>query len=165
MPRKIKAHKISIYAMWSCLAVAALIFGAGATFGYDDIVGDVLINIILWLLYLLTAVATGFVLFNCAKSIAGLTKAMRGKDRKRQQIGQTNILASGVLIASIAVGAIVALVSKDDSLKKATAGEQICADIFVVSLLIMIACTIAAVLLNSSGVLRKKNSKTDEKKA
>lgn len=161
--RKIKTHKISFYALWCCLGIATLIFGTGAIIGYDDIVGETLISGILWLLYLLIACATAFIAFNIAKNARRLLQAFRNNDRERLQIGKTNIIASVILLLSLAIGIGIAIASKDDTMVKATVGEQISADTFIVSSLLMIIATTITVALNSIGILKKRSK--NEKKA
>lgn len=160
-----KIEKISKMALYICVGIILVCFGAFLTIGYDNPMGDynepLLTDVIMWLMYLLIA----------ATAILTVWSVVRGmQSNKGNDSGATTGVPGGkitaftvvLLIVSLVVGVLLGLGEADFTASDGTittAGWVTVVDAFCVSIGILLVAAAAAVGVSMTGILTKSASK------
>ena len=160
-----KIEKISKMALYICVGIILVCFGAFLTIGYDNPMGDynepLLTDVIMWLMYLLIAATAILTVWSVVRSI----QSNKGKDS-----GATTGVPGGkitaftvvLLVVSLVVGVLLGLGETDFTASDGTittAGWVTVVDAFCVSIGILLVAAAAAVGVSMTGILTKSASK------
>lgn len=160
-----KIEKISKMALYICVGIILVCFGAFLTIGYDNPMGDynepLLTDVIMWLMYLLIAATAILTVWSVVRSIqsnkgndSGATTGVPG--------GKITAFTVVLLIASLVVGVLLGLGETDFTASDGTittAGWVTVVDAFCVSIGILLVAAAAAVGVSMTGILAKSASK------
>lgn len=160
-----KIEKISKMALYVCVGIIIVCFGAFLTIGYDNPVGDYnepkLTDVLMWLMYILTLVTSVLTLWSVVRSV-GINK---GSDSSattgvpRGKITSTTVI---LLVASLVIGTVCGLGETDFTAADGTvttAAWVTVVDAFCISIGILLVAAVAAVVVSMTGVLTKGASK------
>lgn len=160
-----KIEKISKMALYICVGIILVCFGAFLTIGYDNPMGDynepLLTDVIMWLMYLLIAATAILTVWSVVRSIqsnkgndSGATTGVPG--------GKITAFTVVLLIVSLVVGVLLGLGETDFTASDGTittAGWVTVVDAFCVSIGILLVAAAAAVGVSMTGILTKSASK------
>lgn len=160
-----KIEKISKMALYICVGIILVSFGAFLTIGYDNPMGDYnepqLTDVIMWLMYLLVAATSLLTLWSVVRSI----QCNKGNDSSATTGvpgGKITLVTIGLLILSLAVGYGLGIGEADFTASDGTvtAGSWVTiVDAFCVSIAILMVAAAAAVVVSMTGILTKNASK------
>lgn len=160
-----KIEKISKMALYICVGIILVCFGAFLTIGYDNPMGDynepLLTDVIMWLMYLLIAATAILTVWSVVRSMqsnkgndSGATTGVPG--------GKITAFTVALLIVSLVVGVLLGLGETDFTASDGTittAGWVTVVDAFCVSIGILLVAAAAAVGVSMTGILTKSASK------
>ena len=160
-----KIEKISKMALYICVGIILVCFGAFLTIGYDNPMGDynepLLTDVIMWLMYLLIAATAILTVWWVVRSLqrnkgndSGATTGVPG--------GKITAFTVVLLIVSLVVGVLLGLGETDFTASDGTittAGWVTVVDAFCVSIGILLVAAAAAVGVSMTGILTKSASK------
>lgn len=160
-----KIEKISKMALYICVGIILVCFGAFLTIGYDNPMGDynepLLTDVIMWLMYLLIAATAILTVWSVVRSIqsnkgndSGATTGVPG--------GKITAFTVVLLVVSLVVGVLLGLGETDFTASDGTittAGWVTVVDAFCVSIGILLVAAAAAVGVSMTGILTKSASK------
>ena len=160
-----KIEKISKMALYICVGIILVCFGAFLTIGYDNPMGDynepLLTDVIMWLMYLLIAATAILTVWSVERSMqsnkgndSGATTGVPG--------GKITAFTVVLLIVSLVVGVLLGLGETDFTASDGTittAGWVTVVDAFCVSIGILLVAAAAAVGVSMTGILTKSASK------
>lgn len=160
-----KIEKISKMALYICVGIILVCFGAFLTIGYDNPMGDynepLLTDVIMWLMYLLIAATAILTVWSVVRSIqsnkgndSGATTGVPG--------GKITAFTVVLLVVSLVVGVLLGLGETDFTASDGTittAGWVTVVDAFCVSICILLVAAAAAVGVSMTGILTKSASK------
>ncbi|MGM9679590.1 MAG: hypothetical protein ACI3X7_07465 [Bacteroidaceae bacterium] len=160
-----KIEKISKMALYICVGIILVCFGAFLTIGYDNPMGDynepLLTDVIMWLMYLLIAATAILTVWSVVRSMqsnkgndSGATTGVPG--------GKITAFTVVLLIVSLVVGVLLGLGETDFTASDGTittAGWVTVVDAFCVSIGILLVAAAAAVGVSMTGILTKSASK------
>ena len=160
-----KIEKISKMALYICVGIILVCFGAFLTIGYDNPMGDynepLLTDVIMWLMYLLIAATAILTVWSVVRSMqsnkgndSGATTGVPG--------GKITAFTVVLLIVSLVVGVLLGLGETDFTASDGTittAGWVTVVDAFCVSIGILLVAAAAAVGVSMTGILTKSSSK------
>lgn len=154
-------EKISKYTLWGLMGVSIVLLIAFFAIGFDTPYEDnpkftepTLLDPLMWWMIVLAVVTIGCTLWGLFNS---LTTKGTGTMKETGLIAHTNSIAWGLCAASIALGAIMGFMSKDENMlingkNFNEAGENaidiIMTDISMVSIAILIIATFVATILS-----------------
>ena len=159
-----KIEKISKMALYICVGIILVCFGAFLTIGYDNPMGDynepLLTDVIMWLMYLLIAATAILTVWSVVRSIqsnkgndSGATTGVPG--------GKITAFTVVLLVVSLVVGVLLGLGETDFTASDGTittAGWVTVVDAFCVSIGILLVAAAAAVGVSMTGILTKSAS-------
>ena len=160
-----KIEKISKMALYICVGIILVCFGAFLTIGYDNPMGDynepLLTDVIMWLMYLLIAATAILTVWSVVRSVqsnkgndSGATTGVPG--------GKITAFTVVLLVVSLVVGVLLGLGETDFTASDGTittAGWVTVVDAFCVSIGILLVAAAAAVGVSMTGILTKSASK------
>ena len=160
-----KIEKISKMALYICVGIILVCFGAFLTIGYDNPMGDynepLLTDVIMWLMYLLIAATAILTVWSVVRSIqsnkgndSGVTTGVPG--------GKITAFTVVLLVVSLVVGVLLGLGETDFTASDGTittAGWVTVVDAFCVSIGILLVAAAAAVGVSMTGIRTKSASK------
>ena len=160
-----KIEKISKMALYICVGIILVCFGAFLTIGYDNPMGDynepLLTDVIMWLMYLLIAATAILTVWSVVRSMqsnkgndSGATTGVPG--------GKITAFTVVLLVVSLVVGVLLGLGETDFTASDGTvttAGWVTVVDAFCVSIGILLVAAAAAVGVSMTGILTKSASK------
>ena len=160
-----KIEKISKMALYICVGIILVCFGAFLTIGYDNPMGDynepLLTDVIMWLMYLLIAATAILTVWSVVRSIqsnkgndSGATTGVPG--------GKITAFTVVLLVVSLVLGVLLGLGETDFTASDGTittAGWVTVVDAFCVSIGILLVAAAAAVGVSMTGILTKSASK------
>ena len=160
-----KIEKISKMALYICVGIILVCFGAFLTIGYDNLMGDynepLLTDVIMWLMYLLIAATAILTVWSVERSMqsnkgndSGATTGVPG--------GKITAFTVVLLVVSLVVGVLLGLGETDFTASDGTittAGWVTVVDAFCVSIGILLVAAAAAVGVSMTGILTKSASK------
>ena len=160
-----KIEKISKLALYICVGIILVCFGAFLTIGYDNPMGDynepLLTDVIMWLMYLLIAATAILTVWSVVRSMqsnkgndSGATTGVPG--------GKITAFTVVLLVVSLVVGVLLGLGETDFTASDGTittAGWVTVVDAFCVSIGILLVAAAAAVGVSMTGILTKSASK------
>lgn len=157
-----KKYMTSYYVLYACFAIIILVFGLFFLWGYDNPVGDYnapyCTEGLMWLMYGMFAVTA---LLSVWSIVQGVMTSMGTKGENISGVpgGMVTGIALAIMLVSLIAGLLPNLnetefTAADGTVTSATMVTV--ADMFLWSIYIMTALTTLAVLLNMSGLLKKK---------
>ena len=160
-----KIEKISKMALYICVGIILVCFGAFLTIGYDNPMGDynepLLTDVIMWLMYLLIAATAILTVWSVVRSMqsnkgndSGATTGVPG--------GKITAFTVVLLVVSLVLGVLLGLGETDFTASDGTittAGWVTVVDAFCVSIGILLVAAAAAVGVSMTGILTKSASK------
>jgi hypothetical protein len=160
-----KIEKISSRVLLVCIILILVSFGAFLTIGYDNMVGDhnqpILTDVILCLMYGLTIVTAGLVVWSVVQS-AQNSKGSDSSATTGVPGGKIALFTICLTIVSFIVGWVLGLgetnfTASDGSVT--TAGWVTVVDMFCTSIAILFVAAAIAVVVSMTGILTKSASK------
>ena len=160
-----KIEKISSRVLLVCIILILVSFGAFLTIGYDNMVGDhnqpILTDVILCLMYGLTIVTAGLVVWSVVQS-AQNSKGSDSSATTGVPGGKIALFTICLTIVSFIVGWVLGLgetnfTASDGSVT--TAGWVTVVDMFCTSIAILFVAAAIAVAVSMTGILTKSASK------
>lgn len=161
-----KIEKISSRVLLACIILIVVCFGAFLTIGYDNPIGDnkndpALTNVILCLMYLLTAVTAGLVVWSVVQG----AQCSKGNDPAATTGvpgGKIVMCTIGLLIISLVVGWVCGLGETDFTTSDGSVTPAFMVqftDMFCISMGILFVAAAIAVAVSMTGILTKSASK------
>ena len=160
-----KIQNISRRALFICIAIIVVCFGAFFTIGYDNPVGDYnepqLTESLLWLMYGLTVITALLIVWGIAKGI----QSTKGNDPAvTTGVPGAKISVSTIilLIASLVVGYVMGMNATEFTAADGTvtsAGMVTVSEMFLWSIYILTIVAVLVVGVSMSGILTKTASK------
>ena len=158
----IKTEKLSKYVLTACTAVIVLAFVLFFTVGYDNPVGDYnepqLTELIIYLMYGLTAVAAVLSVWSVVKSIKE-NMGYSGEDLSGVPGGKISFVSLLIMVASLVIGYVCGLGETEFTAADGTvtsAGMVTVSDMFIISIYILMIIATLCVAVNMTGIFKKK---------
>ena len=160
-----KIEKISKMALYICVGIILVCFGAFLTIGYDNPMGDynepLLTDVIMWLMYLLIAATAILTVWSVVRSVQS-NKGNNSGASTGVPGGKITAFTVALLVVSLVVGVLLGLGETDFTASDGTittAGWVTVVDAFCVSIGILLVAAAAAVGVSMTGILTKSASK------
>lgn len=160
-----KIEKISKMALYICIGIILVCFGAFLTIGYDNSMGDYnepkLTDLIMWLMYILVAVTAAMTVWSVVRGI----QSNKGNDSSATTGvpgGKITMFTVCLLVVSLVVGYVLGLGETDFTASDGTVttgGWVTMVDAFCVSIGILLVAAAIAVGVSMTGILTKSASK------
>lgn len=160
-----KIEKISSRVLLTCVILIVVCFAAFLLIGYDNPVGDnnepMLTDVIMWLMYALTAVTAALTVWSL---IRGMQNAKGTDPAATRGVpgGKITLCTALLTIASLVVGWVCGLGEESFTASDGTvttAGWVTVVDVFMVSMGILLVAAAIAVVLCMTGIFTKSASK------
>ena len=160
-----KIEKISSRVLLACVILIVVCFAAFLLIGYDNPVGDnnepMLTDVIMWLMYALTAVTAALTIWSL---IRGMQNAKGTDPAATRGVpgGKITLFTALLTIASLVVGWVCGLGEKAFTASDGTvtsAGWVTVVDVFMVSMGILLVAAAIAVVICMTGIFTKSASK------
>jgi hypothetical protein len=157
-----KKYMTSYYVLYACFAIIAIVFAIFFGYGYDNPQGDynapLLTDGLLWLMYGLVAVTAALTLWSLIHSVK-VAMGTKGENISGVKGGIAASVAWAVLIVSLIVGYVTNLgesefVASDGTVTTPTMVTV--TDMFLFSIYTLLVVTTLAVVVNMTGVMKKK---------
>lgn len=157
-----KKYMTSYYALYACFAIIVVVFAMFFLWGYDNPVGDYnapyCTEGLMILMYGLFAVTCLLAVWSVIRSIM-ISMGTKGENISGVPGGRVNAIALVIMVLSLVVGLVPNLnetefTAADGTVTSATMVTV--TDMFLWSIYIMTIATTLAVLVNMSGVMKKK---------
>jgi len=160
-----KIEKISSRVLMCCVVLIVVCFAAFLLIGYNNPVGDYnepkLTDVIMWLMYVLTAVTAVLTVWSVVRGIQN-TKGSDPAATTGVPSGKITLFTAGLTIVSLILGWVVGLGEKEFTAQDGTvtsAGWVTVVDVFMVSMGILLLAAAIAVIVSMTGVVTKSASK------
>lgn len=160
-----KIQDISRYALWACVVIIVVCFGTFFSVGYDNMVGEYnepqLTELLLWLMYALTAATALLAIWSVLKGIS----SNRGNDPSLTTGvpgGKVTFTAIFLLVASLVIGYVLGLGAEDFTAADGTvtaASWVTVTEMFLWSIYILTSAAVVAVVVSMTGLLTFTASK------
>ena len=160
-----KIEKISSRVLMCCVVLIVVCFAAFLLIGYNNPVGDynepMLTDVIMWLMYVLTAVTAALTVWSLVRS----AQSNKGNDPAATTGvpgGKIIMCTTCLTIASFVIGWLCGLGEKDFTATDGTvttAGWVTVVDAFCISMGILFVAAAIAVVVSMTGVMTKSASK------
>jgi len=160
-----KIEKISSRVLLACVIVIVVCFAAFLTIGFDNPVGKtnqpILTDVIMWLMYLLTAVTAALTVWSVVRS----AQSSKGNDPVATTGvpgGKITMFTVGLVVVSVIIGWICGIGETDFTTRSGdvtTAGMVTLTDVFMVSMGVLLLAAAIAVVVCMSGIATKSASK------
>lgn len=152
-----KSLKISDYVLWGLFGLSAIVLALFLFVGYNTpyeeapkFVAPKMLDVLLWWMYILIAATAILTIWSAIKGMGAA-----GGPQSKGLAGKTGLIAFGLLIASVIIGAIVGAADKDTLLINGHAfaaaehkTDYLLTDISLISILIMMVATIIALVVS-----------------
>lgn len=160
-----KIEKISSRVLGACVILIIACFAAFFCIGYDNPVGNnnepILTDVIMWLMYVLTAVTAVLTVWSLVRNI----QSNKGNDPTATTGvpgGKITMFTVGLTIASLAIGWVCGLGETEFTASDGTvtsAGWVTVVDMFCISMGILFLSAAIAVAVSMTGILTKSANK------
>lgn len=157
-----KKYMTSYYILYACIAVIILVFAAFFGYGYDNPVGDYnepyCTEGLMWLMYGMFAVTCLLAIWSIVRGIK-VSMGTNAESVSGVPGGKVTAVSFAIMVVSLVIGLVFNLnetefTAADGTVTSATMVTV--TDMFLVSIYIMMAITTLAVVLNMTGLLKKK---------
>ena len=160
-----KIEKISSRVLMCCVALIVVCFAAFLLIGYDNPVGEynepMLTDVIMWLMYVLTAVTAVLTVWSVVRGIQN-TKGNDPAATTGVPSGKITLFTAGLTIVSLILGWILGLGEEAFTASDGTvtsAGWVTVVDVFMVSMGVLLVAAAIAVAVSMTGIFTKNASK------
>lgn len=160
-----KIEKISSRVLLACVVLIVVCFAAFLLIGYDNPVGDynepLLTDVIMWLMYVLTAVTAALTVWSLVRGIQN----SKGNDPAATTGvpgGKITLFTAGLTVVSLVLGWILGLGEMEFTAADGTvtsAGWVTVVDVFMVSMGVLLVAAAIAVVVCMTGIVTKSASK------
>lgn len=159
-----KIEKISKMALYICVVIIVVCFGAFFGIGYSNPVGDYnepkLLDVLMWLMYILFVVMLALTVWSIFKGMGNKS----GGSSSTSGVPGGKIMAGtlALLVASLVIGVVCGLGEEAFTAQDGTvtsAGWVTVVDMFCISSGILFAAAVIAVVVSMCGVLTPSASK------
>ena len=160
-----KIEKISSRVLLCCVILIVVCFAAFLTIGYDNQVGEynepLLTDVIMWLMYLLTAVTAVLTVWSLVRGIQN-SKGSDPAATTGVPGGKITMCTVCLTVASLVLGWVLGLGEEPFTASDGTvtsAGWVTVVDVFMVSIAVLLVAAAIAVAVSMTGVMTKSASK------
>lgn len=157
-----KKYMTSYYVLYACFAIIIVVFALFFTWGYDNPVGDYnapyCTEGLMWLMYGMFAVTALLAIWSIVRGVI-VSMGTKGENVSGVPGGMVTTIAMIVMVVSLVVPLVLNLNESDFTAADGTvtsATMVTVTDMFLWSIYIMTIATTIAVLVNMSGLLKKK---------
>lgn len=157
-----KKYMTSYYVLYACFAIIIATFAAFFGYGYDNPEGDynapVCTEGLMWLMYLLFAVTAVLAIWSVIRGIM-MSMGSKGENLSGVPGGMVNAVSFVLLVVSLVIGLVCNLGEEDFTAADGTvttATMVTVTDMFLWSIYIMAVLTTLAVVVNMTGLVKKR---------